>query len=134
MLRRQRAHQLEEIRAADILHRVEAVAGLLADVDDRDDVGMNELRRDPRFGEEHLDEGRIATEVRQHPLDHQGRRGARRARDAREIDLGHAAGRETSRQLVSTHARNVESSGREIEIDDPRARAYATGVSRIPPT
>ncbi len=99
-----RLEQVPQIPAAHVLHRVVVVPGLLADVVDRDDVGVVEARGQARLVEEHAHVVGLHREVRQHPLDHHLLLEAGDALAARQVDLGHAPHRQEPHDLVATEA------------------------------
>src|SRR5207248_2895351 len=53
----------------DVFHRDEVAAIKLAEVDDIDDIGMTETRRQRRFVDEHLSQIRLLLDVGEHGLD-----------------------------------------------------------------
>jgi len=110
---------------------------VLVDVVDVDDVGVVEQGADPRLVEEHVDDPDVGREVRLEPLDHDllvepGHRGL-----AREIDLGHAAGREPAHQAVALSERDrlfergSPSHGGNAPSGEPATPAWAASVAAI---
>ncbi len=94
------ARDLSEILAVDVLHREEVVAIFDADVVDLRDVGMMQGRGETRLVEEHLDERRVARQLRQDPLDHPELLEALESHRAREVELGHATDRDLANQVI----------------------------------
>src|SRR5262249_1352825 len=97
--------QLVELLADDVLHRDVRDAVVLVDVVDVDDVRVVEQRADARLVEEHLDDPRIVGELGAQPLDHDflleaGHRGL-----PRQVDPGHAAGRQPADERVAAAER-----------------------------
>jgi hypothetical protein len=82
-----RLHEVFEVRAAEIFHRVvERAVGIAAVVEDRDGVWMRELRHRLHLALEAIE--RVRAEVRQHELD---RGGPAEQGVVRVIDGAHAA-------------------------------------------
>src|SRR5205085_5059371 len=103
-------------RAVDELHGDEVVPVGLAQIEDGDDVRVVEPRRQPRLVEEHVHERLVAGQVGKDALQTHELLEARRSRLAREVDLGHSAGRDQLDELVFSQRRGHE-----------RARWYSTG-------
>ena len=89
-----------QVRAVDELHRDEVVPVRLAQIENRDDVRMVELRSEPRFVQEHVDELLVARQVREDPLEADLLLEARGACLPGEVDLRHSAGGDQLDELV----------------------------------
>jgi hypothetical protein len=98
------AAKQRERDALKVLHRDVVLALPLAELEHLADVGVRDPRRDARLVEEHRDEQRIAREVREDPLDAHELLEAAVAVEARQKDLGHAAGRELRDKRVLPEA------------------------------
>ena len=96
-IQRARGHELSECSALDQLHRDERRPVLRSDLVDRDDVGMVQRRRRPRFLLEAGQALRVPGELRRKHLD---RDDARELVVPRPIDLTHAAGAQRREDLV----------------------------------
>src|SRR5690606_38832409 len=94
-----------EILAVDVLHREEHVVADATEVEDRDDVLLDQGHRQLGLADEQLEEPRVAAAVLAQALDHQPLLDARDAA-AGEVDLGHAAARQRSQELVATERRH----------------------------
>src|SRR6185312_16133524 len=77
----------------------------LTDVVDLRDVRVLQLRREPRLVEEHPHERLIVRAMPEDPLEHDVALDSRRARTAREKDLGHSTSRELRQNLVTVGSR-----------------------------
>jgi hypothetical protein len=93
--------QIAERDAAHPLHREEERAGRLAELVDRADVRMRQVHTQLRLVHEHLDHPRILRVVGEDALHHDVALDRPRARLAREEDLGHAARREPTDDVVA---------------------------------
>ena len=90
----------------DVLHD-EVVASVgRADLEDGDDVGVMDPRRQARFVEEHLDELGVPRQVLVQPLDRVEPLEAPRPAEAREKDRPHSPARELSDQLEPIELRS----------------------------
>ena len=96
--RRLALDQRLQVLPLDVLEDDELAAVLLAAVDDRDDVRVRELRREPRLAAEPLDVVAVAHQLLVHDLQ---RDVALEQRVLRPIDAGHAAGPDELLQLVA---------------------------------
>ena len=63
------AQHLRQVAAADVLHRDVVAALVLADLDGLDDAAVLEHHRELALAVEHVDEARLARELRPHHLD-----------------------------------------------------------------
>jgi hypothetical protein len=88
--------------SGDILHHEKELFAVLDDVERRDDVRMTYADREARLVEEHADEIGILREVGMQPLDRDRSRETDGADEARDMDRGHAAGRDFAVQRVPT--------------------------------
>ena len=89
----------------DVLHRVEELAVGLTDVVDLRDVGVVEPGGEASLVEEHPHELRVAAALAGDDLQYRVALERADADRARQVDLGHAAGREVAHDLVATEAR-----------------------------
>ncbi len=96
------AHR-EQVAPRDVLHGDEVLAALLADLDHLDDVGMLERTRDASLVEQHAHHARLLDVARLERLHHDV---ARLPRMARQVQVGHSAGREVFDDLVIAVALN----------------------------
>ena len=102
------AHDLDEVVAAQVLHRDEVLVVDVADVVDLHDVRMIERRGDARLVEEHAHELGIVGAVAQDPLDDEVLLEALDRLRARQEDLGHAARGQARDELVLAKGDGLE--------------------------
>ena len=89
-----------QVRPVDELHRDEVVPVRFAEIEDRDDVRMVELRGEAGLVEEHVDELLVAGEMRKNPLEADLLLEPRCSSLPREIDLRHSTGGDELHELV----------------------------------
>ena len=93
--------KLAQIHPWDELHdQVVAAFGIAIEVENCNDIGMVQQRRDSRFIGKHRTELRIARERRQDALDRDGSRKSFGAEEIAAEDFGHAATAEPFANLV----------------------------------
>ncbi len=98
-----RVDDLDERRAHEVLHRDVVEALDVAEVVDRADVRVADVRRDLRLVEEHVDEGLLLREVRVDRLDRDVTLEARGEPHLGEVDGRHAACAELLAEGEPTH-------------------------------
>jgi hypothetical protein len=89
--------------ASHVFHRQVISIVVLIEVEDLHQVGVIELRGQPRFGNEHLNEAWVVGEKRANALDHHFFFEALGPPRRAEVDLGHAALGDLSADHVFSH-------------------------------
>ena len=107
-------HQVADRVALDVLHHEVVLLVLDADLEDRNDVRVVEAGREARLVEEHLDEVLLLGEVRVQPFDRDETLETRDADEAREVDGGHASGRELRDELESVEPFSLAGDGENL--------------------